>query len=87
MNRKQLHEEILLATYGMTWGDYLWYCLLFGTVGSGLIGGIAYAADHRHTFFLYVSTIGLCIMATLLVGWVLYSLLRILIHHLSGGVS
>lgn len=70
-----------------TWRDYLWYCLLFGTVGAGLIGGVAYAADHRHTFFLNVGVIGLCIMATLLIGWVLYGLLRVLIRHLKGGVS
>lgn len=87
MNRKQFSKEWSPTQNRETWGDYLWYCLLFGTVGSGLIGGVAYEIDHRHTFFLNVGAIGLCIMAALFVGWLLYGLLRVLKRHLKGGVS
>jgi hypothetical protein len=69
-----------------TWRDYLWNCLLFGTVGSGVVGGVLHVIDARHTFFLYASAVGLCIIASLFVGWLLYILLRALMHHLSGGV-
>jgi hypothetical protein len=85
MNRKQLHEEILLVTYGMTWGDYLWYCLLFGTVGSALISAVTSGA--AHTFFSYTFAIGLGIMFIWFLGWFVYGVLRVIIHHLSGGVS
>jgi hypothetical protein len=60
------------------WRDYLWYCLLFGTVGSAVVGGIAHSVDSRHTFFLYIAAVGVGIMGVLLVGWVLYALSRTL---------
>jgi hypothetical protein len=65
MERKDLGRE--------TWREYAWYCLLFGTVGSGVIG----VAIHSR-FFDYVCAVGLCIMGALLVGWVFYALSRAL---------
>jgi hypothetical protein len=61
-----------------TWREYAWYCLLFGTVGSAVVGAIAHSVDSRHTFFLDVAAVGVCIMGVLLVGWVLYALSRAL---------
>ena len=66
------------TTYRETWREYVWYCLLFGTVGSALIGG---------QFFEGVFAVGMCIMGLLLVGWVIYVVLRFVMYHLSGGVD
>ena len=77
MNRKQLHERFLLATHGLTWVDYLWYCLLFGTVGSAMIS--AATSGPTSTFFSYAFAAGLCIMAILFLGWLAFGLLRIFV--------
>jgi mannose/fructose/N-acetylgalactosamine-specific phosphotransferase system component IID len=82
MNRKEFNKEWSPTQNNETWRDYLWYCLLFGTVGSALIDAVT--SGVWHTFFSYATVIGLCIMAALLLGWVLYNLLRILLYHLKG---
>jgi hypothetical protein len=58
--------------------DYLWYFLLFGTVGSAVIGAVT--SGTWHTFFSYAAVTGLGIMAALLLGWVVYGVLRVIIR-------
>jgi hypothetical protein len=87
MKRALISREMFPTDHRETWRDYLWYCLLLGTIGSGIVGGVLHGIDARHTFFLYAAAIGLCIMGALLVGWFLYVLLRMVMHNLTGGVS
>lgn len=82
MNRKELIRQMFPTDHRETWREYVWYCLLFGTLGSGVIG----AADHSR-FFLDVFGIGIGIMGLLLIGWAIYVVLRFIMHHLSGGVD
>jgi hypothetical protein len=82
VNRKQLRRAMFPTDHRETWREYVWYCLLFGTVGSGVLG-----VAIRSRFFLDVFGVGIGIMGMLLVGWLLYVILRFLMHHLSGGVS
>ncbi len=84
MNRRQFNKEWSPTRNRETWSDYLWYCLLFGTVGSALVGAVTSGAAHK--FFLYTAVIGMGIMAALFAGLVLYTVLRFVIHRRSGGV-
>jgi hypothetical protein len=86
VNRKQLSRMMFPTEHRETWREYVWYCLLFGTVGSAVVSGLVYRG-WWHTFFLYVFAVGLCIMGMLLVGWLLYVLLRVVIRNLTSGVS
>ena len=78
MNRKELIRQMFPTDHRETWREYVWYCLLFGTVGAALVGG---------RVFDYVFAVGIGIMGLLLIGWVIYVVLRFVMYHLSGGVD